>query len=80
MPALLASIFGFVVLVLALLGLVAVAIVRFIKGPRARAADANEQEEARMIQDLHQGLTRMEQRIEALETILLDKDRKESVS
>ncbi len=31
-------------------------------------------EEARIMQDLHQGLARMEQRIEALETILLDRE------
>lgn len=35
-------------------------------------------EETRLIQELHQGLTRMEQRLEALETILLDRERKES--
>ncbi|RJX32718.1 MAG: phage-shock protein [Desulfarculus sp.] len=70
------AILGFVALVLALLGGVALAIVRMIKGPRARKQDQSSQEEARLIQDLHQGLTRMEQRIEALETILLEKDKK----
>ncbi len=73
----LGAIFGFVALVLALLGLVAVTIVRIIKGPRGKAADKALQEETRMMQDLHQGLTRMEERIEALETILLEQDRKD---
>jgi phage shock protein B len=31
-------------------------------------------EEAKMMQDLHQGLARMGQRIEALETILLERE------
>ena len=73
----LTTIFGFLALVLALLGLVAVTIVRIIKGPRGKAADQAAQEETRIMQDLHQGLTRMEQRIEALETILLEQDRKD---
>ncbi|MEW5726016.1 MAG: phage-shock protein [Thermodesulfobacteriota bacterium] len=34
-------------------------------------------EETRLIQEIHMGLTRMEERIEALETILLDRERKE---
>lgn len=76
MSAVLTAILGFVALVLALLGGVAVAIVRIIRGPRARAEDRDQQEEARLMQELHQGLTRMEQRIEALETILLEKDKK----
>ncbi|MEW5912062.1 MAG: hypothetical protein AB1814_05875 [Thermodesulfobacteriota bacterium] len=76
MSAVLTAILGFVALVLALLGGVAVAIVRIIKGPRARAEDSDQQEEARLMQELHQGLSRMEQRIEALETILLEKDKK----
>jgi phage shock protein B len=73
----LATIFGFLALVLALLGLVAVTIVKIIKGPRGKAADQAAREETKIMQDLHQGLTRMEQRIEALETILLEQDRKD---
>lgn len=38
-------------------------------------ADQRLTEETKIIQELNQGLTRMEQRIEALETILLEKDR-----
>lgn len=77
MPAVLGAIFGFVVLVLAMLGVVAVAIVKIIKSPRTRSQDETSEEEARLIQDLHKGLERMEQRIEALETILLEKDGKD---
>lgn len=31
-------------------------------------------EEARIIQEIHQGLVRMEQRVEALETLLLERE------
>lgn len=34
-------------------------------------------EEAKLIQELYQGLSKMEERVEALETILLDRERKE---
>lgn len=34
-------------------------------------------EETEMIQEIHQALSRMEQRVEALETILFDQHRKE---
>jgi len=34
-------------------------------------------EETRLMQELYQGLSRMEERVEALETILLDRKRRE---
>ena len=36
-------------------------------------------EEARLIQEIYQGLAKMEERVEVLETILLDRPRKERV-
>ena len=66
-------VFGFILLVLALLGGTAVAMVKIIKGKAARQDEALKAEEAKIIQELHQGLKRMEGRIEALETILLEK-------
>lgn len=42
---------------------------------RTRGADA---EETRMMQDIHRGLVRMEERIDALETILLSDKRDEA--
>lgn len=36
------------------------------------------QKEARIMQDLHQGMTKMEQRVESLETLLIDRTRDES--
>ena len=42
-----------------------------------RSGNGNVAEEAQMIQEMYQGMSRMEERIEALETILLEKDGKE---
>jgi len=49
-----------------------VAVVKVLKGPQRGKSTADD-EEARVIQEVHQGLTRMEERIEALETILLER-------
>lgn len=43
----------------------------------SRSGKEGVEDEARMIQEMYQGLARMEERIEALETILLEKDNKE---
>lgn len=43
----------------------------------SRSGREGNEDEARMIQEMYQGLVRMEERIEALETILLEKDNRE---
>jgi phage shock protein B len=43
----------------------------------SRSGREGTEDEARMIQEMYQGLVRMEERIEALETILLEKDNRE---
>ena len=53
-------------------------ILKIITAGPVRRNDPSSVEETRLIQELHQGLLRMEERIEALETILLDPDRKDS--
>jgi len=42
---------------------------------RAGRANPAEAEEAKLIQDIYHGLRKMEERVEALETILLEKER-----
>jgi phage shock protein B len=69
-PTVLAVIFAFAALVLALLGGIAVAVLRVLRGKGGQAAA--DTEEARLIQQLHADLKRMDRRIEALETILLE--------
>jgi phage shock protein B len=69
----------FVALIL-FLGVVFVVLVAafvFKRSGVSRGHDPNEAEETRVIQELYNGMNRMEQRIEALETILLDRENKE---
>ena len=47
--------------------------VKMIKGGGSQKEQKQEVEEARTIQEIYQGLSRMEERVEALETILLDR-------
>lgn len=69
---------GALVLILAGIAAIVVALgVRLFKKTGDRAATA---EDARVIQEIYQGLTRLEKRIETLETILFDRrqeDRRE---
>jgi phage shock protein B len=67
--------FGSIVLALAVIGATIFLGIRIMRGGISRRDQAFLSEEARMIQDIYQGLNRMEQRIEALETILLDKEK-----
>jgi len=50
---------------------------KILKGGEAGASAEQSAEETRLIQDIYHGLQKMEQRVEALETILLGKERKE---
>ena len=50
-----------------------------ISGSSFREGEQLNEDETRLIQQIHQGLSRMEERIEALETIVLDQEaRKEN--
>ncbi len=75
------SFFTFLTVVLVLGCLVLVLLVFFIarlfKGGGAGTAE-DSRSEAQMIQELYQGLSRMENRIETLETLLLDRERPNS--
>lgn len=50
----------------------AVLIVRSLKGDRTAHGRKLDEEEARTMQEIFQGLEKMEKRVEALETLLLD--------
>jgi phage shock protein B len=71
-----AIVFGGLVLALAIIGSTILMGIRIVKGGVSRKAQAYQADETRMIQEIYQGLSKMEQRIEALETILLDRERK----
>ena len=73
-----AIVFGSIVLALAIVGSTILMAIRIIKGGVTRKQQAREAEEARLIQEMFQHLSRMEARIEALETILLDRQKGQS--
>lgn len=73
----LAVIFGGTILALTVVGGTILMGIKIIKGGFSRQSQQSQAEEARMIQEIYQGLSRMEERVEALETIILEQTRKE---
>lgn len=57
------------------LGILTIIGLKVLKGGKHRGP-LSEADEARMIQDIYHGLARMEQRVETLETLLLDQQKK----
>ena len=75
-----AIVFGGSVLVVAIIGSTLLMAIKILKGGLSRKGQRVQSEEARMIQEIYQGLSRMEARVEALETIILDRERKDRES
>jgi phage shock protein B len=71
-----AIVFGGLVLALAIIGSTILMGIRILKGGVSRKGQAYQADETKMIQELYQGLSKMEERVNALETILLDQERK----
>jgi len=71
----LAVILIFGIPLVAIVGGIFLAALRILKGGPTRGGRMAE-DETQLVQDLHQGLQRMEQRIETLETLILDRERK----
>ena len=69
-----AIIFGSFVLIPAVIGGTILMSIKLLKGGSSRKDQA---EDSKIIQEIYQGLSRMEARVEALETILLDQDKKD---
>ncbi len=67
-----AVVFAGIVIALAVVGATILMAIKLRHGRVTGADQKNQAEEARIIQELYQGLSRMEERVEALETILLD--------
>lgn len=72
-----AIVFGGIVLALAIIGSTILMAIKILKGGLSRKGQKFQAEEARMIQEMYQGLSRMEERVGALETIILDRERKD---
>ena len=69
-----AIIFGSLVLIPAVIGGTIVISIKLLKGGASRK---NQAEDSKIIQEIYQGLSRMEERVEALETILLDREKRD---
>lgn len=65
-------IFGGVVMALAVIGATILMAIKLRHGGLSRNDRQKQAEETRMIQEIYHGLSRMEQRIDVLETILMD--------
>ncbi len=72
-----AIVFSGIVLALAVIGSTILMAIKIIKGGLSRKKQKCQADETRMIQEIYQGLSRMEERVESLETILLDGDKKD---
>ena len=64
-------------LALAIIGSTILMAINIIKGGFSGKGQKIQNEEARRIQEIYQGLSRMEERVESLETIILDRERKD---
>ena len=63
-----------------LVGLIALGVfvligMKIAKGGRSSKGQMPQDDEVRMIQEIYQGLARMDQRVEALETILVEREK-----
>ena len=56
----------------AIIGGIFLAALKILKGDSARRGAEADAEETRLIQEINRGLTRLEERVEALETLLLE--------
>jgi hypothetical protein len=69
-------IFGGSILALAIIGSTILIGISIVKGGVSRKGQKFQADEAKMIQEIYKGLSLMEQRVEALETIILDREKK----
>ncbi len=80
MALVVAIVFGGIILALAIIGSTILMAIKILKGGFSRKGQKLEADQARMIQEIYQGLSRMEERVEALETIILDSKGKDRAS
>ncbi len=67
-----AIVFGSILLALAIIPGSILLAIKFFRGGQSAGDQA---EEAKMIQEIYKGLSRIEERVEALETILFDQEK-----
>ncbi|NNG02033.1 MAG: phage-shock protein [Desulfobacteraceae bacterium] len=72
-----AIVFGGLVMALAVICGTVITAMKLRRSPLSRKDQRQQTEEARMIQEIYHGLSKMEERIDSLETILMDRHRKD---
>jgi phage shock protein B len=72
-----AIVFGSIIIALAIVPVTILYAVKIIKGGWSGNRKGLADQEAKMIQEIYHGLTQMEERVEALETLLLEKEKKD---
>ena len=68
------AVFMFILAGIALVGAVFIGLIKVFK---SAGKGGETDEEARMIQEIYNSMSRMEERVESLETILLEKEKKQ---
>ena len=68
-------VFGGIVIALAIIGSTILMALKIIKGDASPAGQKTQTDEVKIIQEIYQGIGRMEERVEALETILLENEK-----
>jgi len=72
-----AIVFGGLVLALVIIGSTILMALKIIKSGVSSKKRQSQTDDAKIIQEIYQGLTRMEERVDALETIISDYKRKD---
>ena len=73
----LSIIFGGAIIILTIIGSTILMGLNILKGGVSKKGQKIMDDEARMIQEIYTNISKMEKRVEALETLILDRDRKE---
>ena len=60
-----------------IIGIVLIVLNRLLRANGSKKGKMDREQETRLIQEMHQALSKMEERIEALETIVIDRERKQ---
>lgn len=74
-PFIVMIVLGSIVLALAIIGSTILMGLKIFKGGVSQKGQKSQSDEARIIQEIYQGLARMEERVESLETILMERER-----
>lgn len=72
-----AIVFGGAIIILAIIGSTILMGLKILKGGISRKDQKFQTDEARIIQEIYQGLSGMEERVDALETIIMESERKD---